>query len=103
MQKRPLKDWQRADAAHFLHPFTDSKALAKKGTRVIVRGEGIYIYDVDGNRILDGMSGLWCVNIGYGRRELVDAAAAQMAELPFYNSFFQCAHPPAIRLAELLQ
>ena len=102
MQKRPLKDWQRADAAHFLHPFTDSKALAKKGTRVIVRGEGIYIYDVDGNRILDGMSGLWCVNIGYGRRELVDAAAAQMAELPFYNSFFQCAHPPAIRLAELL-
>jgi putrescine aminotransferase len=102
MQKRPLKDWQRADAAHYLHPFTDSKALAKKGTRVIVRGEGIYIYDVDGNRILDGMSGLWCVNIGYGRRELVDAAAAQMAELPFYNSFFQCAHPPAIRLAELL-
>jgi putrescine aminotransferase len=102
MQKRSLKEWQRADAAHYLHPFTDSKSLAKKGTRVIVRGEGVYIYDVDGNRILDGMSGLWCVNIGYGRRELVDAAAEQMAQLPFYNSFFQCAHPPAIRLAELL-
>jgi putrescine---pyruvate transaminase len=102
MQKRTLQQWQHADAAHYLHPFTDSKALAAKGTRVITRGEGVYIYDVDDNEILDGMSGLWCVNLGYGRRELIDAAAAQMAELPFYNSFFQCAHPPAIRLAELL-
>ena len=52
--------------------------------------------------MLDGMSGLWCVNLGYGRQELIDAASQQMAQLPFYNSFFQCAHPPAIRLAELL-
>ncbi len=102
MSTRTLKDWQRADAAHYLHPFTDSKALAAKGTRVITRGEGIYIYDVNGQKILDGMSGLWCVNLGYGRRELIEAATAQMTELPFYNSFFQCTHPPAIRLAELL-
>jgi putrescine aminotransferase len=102
MERRTLKEWQQADAAHYLHPFTDSRALAKKGTRVITRGEGIYIYDLDGHKILDGMSGLWCINLGYGRKELIDAAAAQMAALPFYNSFFQCAHPPAIRLAELL-
>jgi putrescine aminotransferase len=102
MATRTLKEWQRADAAHYLHPFTDSKALAAKGTRVITRGEGIYIYDAAGNKLLDGMSGLWCVNLGYGRRELIEAAAAQMTQLPFYNSFFQCAHPPAIRLAELL-
>jgi putrescine aminotransferase len=102
MKARTLKEWQQADAAHYLHPFTDSRALAAKGTRVITRGDGVYIYDVDGHKILDGMSGLWCVNLGYGRKELIDAASAQMAELPFYNSFFQCAHPPAIRLAELL-
>jgi len=102
IEQRSLEDWQRADAAHYLHPFSDSKALAAKGTRVITRGEGVYIYDATGHKMLDGMSGLWCVNLGYGRQELIDAASQQMAQLPFYNSFFQCAHPPAIRLAELL-
>jgi putrescine aminotransferase len=102
LEERSLEDWQRADAAHYLHPFSDSKALAAKGTRVITRGEGVYIYDATGHKMLDGMSGLWCVNLGYGRQELIDAASQQMAQLPFYNSFFQCAHPPAIRLAELL-
>ncbi len=102
MSGRSTKDWQTADAAHYLHPFTDFKSLAAKGSRIITRADGVYIYDNDGNQILDGMSGLWCVNLGYGRQELIDAATAQMHELPFYNSFFQCAHPPAIRLAELL-
>jgi len=102
MKPRSTRDWQAADAAHYLHPFSDYKALAAKGSRIITRAEGVYIYDSDGHQILDGMSGLWCVNLGYGREELVAAAAAQMRELPFYNSFFQCTHPPAIRLAELL-
>ena len=102
IEQRSLEHWQRADAAHYLHPFSDSKALAAKGTRVITRGEGVYIYDATGHKMLDGMSGLWCVNLGYGRQELIDAATQQMAQLPFYNSFFQCTHPPAIRLAELL-
>ena len=62
----------------------------------------MYIYDADGNEILDGMSGLWCVNIGYGRDELVTAAEKQMRELPYYNSFFQCAHPPSIELSKVL-
>ncbi len=69
---------------------------------LITRAEGVYLYESDGRRILDGMSGLWCVNLGYGRRELADAAYRQLLELPYYNSFFQVAHPPAIELARLL-
>jgi len=86
----------------FLHPFTDHKALRAKGTRVIERADGVYLWDVNGHKILDGMSGLWCVNLGYGRRELVEAARAQLERLPYYNSFFQCTHPPAIELTRML-
>ena len=99
---RTTAEWQAADAAHHLHPFTDAKALAAKGTRVIVRGDGITVWDSDGRALLDAMSGLWCVNVGYGRRELIDAATRQMETLPFYNSFFQTTTPPAIELAEAL-
>jgi len=99
---RSTASWQAADAAHFLHPFTDFQALAKKGSRIITRADNIYLTDSDGNRILDAMSGLWCVNVGYGQQSLVDAATRQMRELPFYNAFFQTATPPAIELAELL-
>jgi len=95
--------WQNNDQQHHLHPFTDHKEMAAKGgSRIITRAEGVYIYDSEGNQILDGMAGLWCVNLGYGRRELVDAATAQMLELPYYNNFFQCTHPPAIELSALL-
>ena len=65
---RTTPDWQAADAAHFLHPFTDFQALRAKGSRVIVRGEGIYLWDSEGQRMLDAMSGLWCVNVGYGQQ-----------------------------------
>jgi putrescine aminotransferase len=98
---RSTREWQQADA-HFLHPFTDHKSLAAKGPRVITHGEGIYVWDTDGHKILDAMSGLWCVNVGYGQQRLVDAATRQMTELPFYNAFFQTATRPAIELAELL-
>ena len=94
--------WQDIDRRHYLHPFTDSKALHKHGTRVITRAQGVYLWDSEGQRILDGMAGLWCVNLGYGRRELVDAASAQMLELPFYNSFFKTTTPPTLALAALL-
>ena len=99
---RTTADWQRADAAHFLHPFTDFKALAGKGSRIITRADNIYLWDSDGHKILDAMSGLWCVNVGFGQRALIDAATRQLSELPFYNAFFQTATPPAIELAELL-
>jgi putrescine aminotransferase len=99
---RSTADWQRADAEHFLHPFTDFQALAKKGSRIITRADNIYLWDSEGHKILDAMSGLWCVNVGYGQQALIDAATRQMKELPFYNAFFQTATPPAIALAELL-
>ena len=100
--RRTTQQWQAADAAHYLHPFTDFKSLAAKGSRVIVSADNIYLRDSDGHKILDAMSGLWCVNVGYGRTELIEAATKQMTTLPFYNSFFQTATPPAIELAELL-
>jgi putrescine aminotransferase len=99
---RTTAAWQELDRQHYLHPFTDYKFLHARGTRVIVKAQGVYLYDSDGNRILDGMAGLWCVNLGYGRRELAEAAYRQMLELPYYNSFFQTAHPPAIELAKQL-
>jgi len=99
---RSKAEWQALDGAHHLHPFTDYADLTAKGSRIITRAEGVYLYDVDGQRILDGMSGLWCVNVGYGRRELAEVAGRQMLELPYYNNFFQTAHPPAIELARQL-
>jgi len=99
---RTTRQWQEADSRHFLHPFTDHKALSARGARVITKAEGIYVWDTDGNKILDAMSGLWCVNVGYGQRALIDAATRQLEELPFYNAFFNTATPPAIELAELL-
>ena len=81
--------WQDLDRAHHLHPFTDTAALNAKGSRIITRAEGSTIYDGDGNAILDGMAGLWCVNVGYGREELVGRRRGRCSELPFYNTFFK--------------
>ena len=95
-------DWQALDSAHFLHPFTDHKQMHTKGARIIEKADGVYLWDSDGNKILDAMAGLWCVNVGYGRQELVDAARQQMETLPYYNTFFQTATPPVIELSQLL-
>jgi putrescine aminotransferase len=99
---RTTAELQAADSAHFLHPFTDFQGLARKGARIIERAENIYLWDTEGHKILDAMSGLWCVNVGYGQKALVEAAALQMQQLPFYNAFFQTATVPAIELAERL-
>ncbi|MGF1552593.1 MAG: aspartate aminotransferase family protein [Paracoccaceae bacterium] len=97
-----IADWQARDAAHHWHPFTDTAALAAKGTRVIESAEGCWLTETGGHRLLDGMAGLWCVAVGYGRDEIVDAVAEQMRRLPFYNTFFQCTHPAATAFAEAL-
>ncbi|WMN88095.1 aspartate aminotransferase family protein [Vibrio parahaemolyticus] len=97
-----MSKWIEQDSAHCLHPFTNFKALNDKGSRIIKRAEGVYIYDEDDNKILDGMAGLWCVNMGYSCQPLIDAATKQMQELPYYNLFFQTAHPPAVELSTLL-
>jgi putrescine aminotransferase len=93
---------QALDSAHYMHPFTDHQDLATRGSRVITKADGIYVWDSEGNKILDAMSGLWCVSAGYGRTELAQAAYQQMMELPFYNSFFQTTNVPATQLAAKL-
>jgi putrescine aminotransferase len=98
----PTEALQALDAAHHMHPFTAGAGLAAKGARIITRAEGVMLIDSEGRRILDGMAGLWCVALGYGREELVEAAARQMRELPYYNTFFQTSHVPAIALAARL-
>ncbi len=93
---------QQMDSAHYLHPFTDFQDLASKGARVMVRGDGVYLWDSQGKKIVDGMSGLWCVNVGYGRTSISQAVYRQMETLPFYNSFFGTTNVPAVQLAAKL-
>ncbi|MDR3369954.1 aspartate aminotransferase family protein [Rhodoferax sp.] len=96
------KEIQALDSAHFIHPFTDHGDLATRGARVITRSEGVYVWDSEGEKLFDAMSGLWCVNAGYGRQALAQAAYDQMMTLPFYNSFFQTTNVPAVKLATKL-
>lgn len=93
---------QAIDAAHYLHPFTDFKSLAQRGARVIVKADDIYLWDSEGKRLLDGMAGLWCVNVGYGRQSISEVVYQQMQQLPFYNSFFNSTNIPAAELAKTL-
>ena len=90
---------QQMDARHYLHPFTNHDDLHAAGTHIIERGEGVWLYDSRGRKLLDGLAGLWCVNVGYNCAEIADAVSAQMRRLPYYPSFFNSATEPAIRLA----
>jgi len=94
--------YQAIDAAHHINAFLDQRALNREGPRVMVRGRGVHLWDSDGKQYLDGMSGLWCTNIGYGRQDLVKAAARQMEELSYYNLFFHTTHPAVNELSERL-
>jgi len=93
---------KKMDQAHHLHPFTDFHDYAAHGGRIISRAEHVYIYDSDGKQIQDGMSGLWCCNLGYSQDSIKQAVAAQLNELPFYNNFFKCSNQPAVELAAKL-
>jgi putrescine aminotransferase len=101
-QAMDTKALQAMDSAHYIHSFTDHGDLATRGARVMTHADGIYVWDSEGKKILDGMSGLWCVNAGYGRKEIADAAYQQMMTLPYYNSFFQTTNIPATKLAAKL-
>jgi putrescine aminotransferase len=95
-------DLKVLDHKHHLHPFTEHGALGIDERRVISRADGVWLWDTDGNRIIDGMAGLWCVNVGHGRQEIVEAVRAQMSELSYYNTFFKTTHPPVIELSQML-
>jgi len=93
---------RQMDRAHHLHPFTDLQDYSEHGGRIMSRAEHVYIYDSDGHRMLDGMSGLWCCNLGYSQTSIVEAIHAQLQELPYYNNFFQCSNQPAVELAKAM-
>jgi putrescine aminotransferase len=96
------RHWQALDAAHHVHPFTDTAALNREGARVIVEADGVYLWDSDGNKIIDGLAGLWCVQVGYGNRELAEAGYEALKTLPYYNHFFKTTNPWTVELAASL-
>jgi putrescine aminotransferase len=101
-QRADTQRLQELDQAHHLHPFTDLQDYSEHGGRIVSRAEHIYIYDSDGHKMLDGMSGLWCCNLGYSQQSIKDAISAQLNDLPFYNNFFRCSNQPAVELASAL-
>ena len=85
-----IPELRRLDIEHHLPAQANyGEIVALGGSRIITRADGCTVWDGDGNALLDGMAGLWCVNVGYGREELAQAAGEQMRELPFYNTFFK--------------
>jgi len=93
---------QRLDALHHIHPFTQTEALNREGVRVITRAKGIYVWDSEGHKLIDGMAGLWCVQLGYGDKELARAGAEALRTLPYYNHFFKTTNPWTVELATKL-
>ncbi|TMI06222.1 MAG: aspartate aminotransferase family protein [Betaproteobacteria bacterium] len=92
----------RRDQSFHLHPATNLRTVQKEGPLVITRGEGVYVYDDEGRRYLEGMAGLWCASLGFSERRLAEAAYRQMCELPFYHSFAGKVPAIATELAERL-
>lgn len=100
MRNYDMAELKALDLAHHMPAQADYGLLRELGgSRIITRAEGCTITDAEGQSLLDGMAGLWCVNVGYGRESLARAAYEQMLELPYYNTFFKTATPPPVRLA----
>ncbi|MGH6625334.1 MAG: aminotransferase class III-fold pyridoxal phosphate-dependent enzyme [Burkholderiaceae bacterium] len=100
--KLSAEQLKAANARHLWHPMAHPKAMQETPPDIIVRGEGSWIWDVDGHRMVDGVGGLWSANLGFGRQEIRDAVVAQLDELPFYNIFRGTTHARAIELSERL-
>lgn len=92
----------RMDRDHYIHPWTDFSVFKEKGSLVISESQGAYVFDSDGKRYLDGIGGLWCVNIGYGNEETAEAIADQVRRMPYYSTFTHVTPPPAAQLAAKL-
>ena len=100
----PTQELWTKDRDHLIHPFSDLASLKKDGCMIIAEGEGIHVFDSEGNRYIDGIGGLWCVNIGYGREEMIQAIADQIRRIPFFSAFVNLTNPPAAEFAyELAQ
>ena len=98
-----LSNKQASDIASLLHPFTNLELLSQTGPNILERGKGVFVYDGDGKEYLEAMSSLWCVALGWGEEELVEAATEQMRKLAFVHIFAGKSHDPAIALAEKLK
>ena len=90
------------DNRHTLHPWADLKTAPTQGDLVITKGDGYHVYDSDGNKYMDGIAGMWCVNVGYGNQEMVDAIARQAESLVYYTPFGSMTNPLSAELAEVL-
>ncbi len=93
---------KQLDAQSILHPSTNANDFAKTGSRIMQSGEGVYLHDTDGNKLIDAVAGLWCVNVGYGRTELADAMHAAASNMGYYHTFTGMSNVPQIELAERL-
>ena len=102
MDSPTLSTLRSADEQFHLHPFTHHTDMHKAGTQVVTAASGVYVVDQDNRKLLDGLAGLWCVNVGYGRKEIADAVYEQMLKVPYYPSFFNTTTEPAVKLAEVL-
>lgn len=91
-----------SDRRHLIHPVVSWSRHEKRGVTLLESGEGAYLRDAQGHVLLDGFSGLWCVNVGYGQKSIVDAAREQMMRLPYATGFFHFGSEPAVRLARQL-
>ena len=100
--KYDTKDLWQKDRDHYIHPWTDFATFKETGSDVIAEGKGIYVYDSDGKRYIDGIGGLWCVNIGYGREEMAECLAEQARRICYYSTFTHLTTPPAAELAAKL-
>lgn len=94
-----IEQLKEANARHLWHPMAHPKAMQDAPPDIIARGEGVWIWDVDGHRLLDGVGGLWSANLGHSNRAVRDAIIAQLDELPFFNTFRGTTHPRAIELS----
>jgi 4-aminobutyrate--pyruvate transaminase len=103
MDGGPLTNMQTRDVEALLHPYTNAVAHRQVGPHLIERGEGVYVYDSEGKRYLEGMAGLWCAGLGFGDAELIEAAKEQLGRLPYYHLFAGRSFEPAIELAEKLK
>ncbi len=95
----PTRAWKQ-DKSHVLHPYSDFSTFSEEGSQVIEKAEGLYVTDSNGRRLLDGIAGLWCVNIGHGRTEMADAISRQVLDMQYYNPFGHSTNIPAAELAE---
>ena len=95
-------DLHAKDLKHNMHPFTDFASFKKEGSLIMAESDGAYVYDTEGKKYLDGIAGLWCVNIGYGVEEIGEAMAEQTRRIPYYSTFGSLTTPPAAELAAKL-